>query len=88
MQNFTEGMYSPANEKEFTHWPLPSHGHEDVADGHAFTKTSHHSGLGQMCPQPLQQTVKALLSSIAPDFACRQTLVISSMQRYEMRSCI
>lgn len=60
---------SPANKEKLAIQCLPSHGHQNVANSHALTEAHNHSGFGQVSPQPLQQPVKALLSSIAPDFA-------------------
>lgn len=67
-------LHWPADEEELPYQSLPSHSHEDVTDGHAFTETRHHSGFGQVGPQSLQQPVEALLSSIAPDFAWRKVM--------------
>lgn len=58
----------PSDEWELAHHAKAPHGAQEASDGHAFTEADHHSGLGKPLSELAQESVKALLPSIAVDF--------------------
>ena len=58
----------PSDERELAHDAEAPHGAQEAADGHPFAETHHHSGLGKPLPELAQESVKALLPSVAVDF--------------------